>query len=106
MLIQYEGFIVSGSSRSYKFRVIERPGEERQFTINVSLESFRMTSLKFQDGPHICFARLKRELADEAGISPDKTGVKISEQDIQDYINQQNPRKGAHKKARVAVEHA
>lgn len=106
MLIQYEGFIVSGASRSYKFRVIERPGEERQFTINVSLEAFRLTSLKFQDGPHICFARLKRELAGEAENSQAKTGVKISEQDIQEYINQQYPRKGAHKKARVAVAHA
>ena len=30
MLIQYVGFIVSRGSRSYNFRVIDRPGEERE----------------------------------------------------------------------------
>jgi hypothetical protein len=106
MLIQYVGFIVSRGSRSYNFRVIDRPGEEREFTINVALESFRLTALKFQDGPDLCFARLKRELADEAVTPQAKTAVIISEQDIQIYIEHQYPRKGTHKKARVAVEHA
>ena len=106
MLIQYVGFIVSRASRSYNFRVIDRPGEEREFTMNVALESFRLTALKFQDGPDLCFARLKRELADEAVTPHAKTAVSISEQDIQIYIEHQYPRKGAHKKARVAVEHA
>ena len=104
MLIQYLGFIVAQGSRCYNFRVIDRPGDEREFTINVALESFRLTALKFQDGPDLCFTRLKRDLASEAEPPQTNTDVTISEQDIQSYIDQQYPRKGAHKKARVAVE--
>ena len=106
MLIQYVGFNVARGSRCYNFRVIDRPGEEREFTINVALETFRLTSLKFQDGPDLCFARLKRELADDAATPRVKNSVTISEQDIQVYIEHQYPRKGAHKKVRVAAEHA
>lgn len=106
MLIQYLGFIVARNARCYNFRVVDRPGEEREFTIDVALESFRLTTLKFQDGPDLCFTRLKRELSEEAETPHSKTSVTISEQDIQIYIEHQYPRKGTHKKARAAVEPA
>ena len=94
ILIQYEGFIVAGASRTYNFRVIHAPGEERRFTVHVLLGSFRPTRLKFQDGPNICFARLKQELDDETEDSHVNSSLSIGEQDIQSYLERQYPRKG------------
>lgn len=94
VLIQYEGFIVSLGSRTYNFRVICVPGQERRFTVHVSMESFRSTRLKFQDGPNICFGRLKQELADETEDSHAAACMNIGEQDIQTYLERQYPRKG------------
>ena len=102
-LIQYEGFVVAGASRTYNFKVITAPGEARQFTIHVALESFRPTLLKFQDGPNICFARLKQELADETEGSHAKPRMNIGEQDIHDYLERHYPRKGKHKNAPAAA---
>jgi len=93
ILIQYEGFIVAGASRTYNFRVMCVPGEERRFTVHVLLGSFRPTRLKFQDGPNICFARLKKELADETEDSHANPRLNIGEQDIQSYLELQYPRK-------------
>ena len=51
ILIQLEGFTVTSTSRTYNFRVIDEAGESRRFCVQVPLESFRATPLKFQDGP-------------------------------------------------------
>ena len=93
ILIQYNGFVVSPAARTYNFRVICVPGEERRFTVHVLLGSFRPTRLKFQDGPNICFARLKQELADETADSHAHASLNIGEQDIQNYLEHHYPRK-------------
>ena len=105
MLIQYEGFIVALASRTYNFRVVCVPGQERRFTVHVSSESFRLTPLKFQDGPNICFARVKQELGDETEDSHAEPRLLIGEQDIRDYLERYYPRKGKgkHKIAPVAA---
>ena len=94
-LVQYEGFIVSTTSRTYHFRVIDKPGAFRPFHIQIASESFRSTSLKFQDGPNISSERLKQELADETEDSHAKTNMDIGEQDIQSYLERHYPRKGS-----------
>lgn len=86
MNIQYVGFIVAATSRIYSFRVIDAPEETREFTLKVKSEAFRSTPLKFQDGPDICFARLKRELEGETQESPAELNLDIGEQDIQEYL--------------------
>jgi hypothetical protein len=91
VLIQYEGFIVSTHSRIYSFQVIDSPGKSRQFTVTIQLEAFRAAPFKFQDGPDICFARLKRELDGETQDAHAKPHLKIVEQDILQY-SQLHPR--------------
>ncbi|MBI4459345.1 MAG: hypothetical protein HY648_04725 [Acidobacteria bacterium] len=92
-LIQFEGFVVSATSRTYNFRVIEVPEEPRQFSVKVPLESFRAALLKFQDGPPISFERLQEELDGETKESPAKAHLNIDEPHIQLYLERHNPRK-------------
>ena len=61
MYIQYVGFKVAGSSRIYNYDALDI-NEVHKFTVRVQSEAFRPSGLKLQDGPDICFARLKQAL--------------------------------------------
>ena len=92
-LIQYQGLIISPTSRTYNFHVIDAPGESRQFTVQVPSESFRLTPLKFQDGPPISFERLQHEIDRETQESHAEADLNISGQDIQEYLDKHHPHK-------------
>ncbi len=85
MYIQYVGFNVAASSRIYNFDVLN-PKETREFTVQVQSEAFRPARLKLQDGPDICFARLKQELQGETQESRTEAHLDIGERDIQEYL--------------------
>ncbi len=97
MYIQYVGFNVAASSRIYNFDVLD-PKEAREFTVEVRSGAFCSTRLKLQDGPGICFARLKQELQGETQASPVEAHLSIAERDIQEYLEQHYPRKPLAKK--------
>ncbi len=97
MYIQYVGFNVAASSRTYNFDVLD-PKETREFTVKVQSEAFRPARLKVQDGPGICFARLKQELQGETQASRVEAHLNIAERDIQEYLEQHYPRKPLAKK--------
>jgi hypothetical protein len=90
ILIQYEGFTVSPISRTYNFHVIDA-GESRRFTVQVPSELFRLTPLKFQDGPAICFERLQHEI--ESQELHAEAVLNVSASEIQDYLDRQHPPK-------------
>ncbi|MGO9272044.1 MAG: hypothetical protein ACLQOO_17570 [Terriglobia bacterium] len=92
MYIQYVGFNVAASSRVYNFHVIDTPEEAREFTVKVQPEAFRAARLKLQDGPAICFARLKQELQKETPESPARNNLSIEEHDIREYWERNHPR--------------
>jgi len=92
MYIQYVGFSVADSSRTYNFHVIDSPGGAREFTVRVQSEAFRAARLKLQDGPAICFARLTQELQEETPESRARNNLKIEEHDIREYWERQHPR--------------
>lgn len=93
ILVQFEGFTVSTISRTYNFRVIDAPGESRQFSVQVPLESFRATPLKFQDGPLITLERLKQELDRETQESHAEAHLNVGEPDILGYLERHYPPK-------------
>ncbi len=93
MYIQYVGFNVVASSRIYTFRVIDVPKETREFSVKIQSETVRWISLKFQDGPGICFARLQRELEAETNGTPAGQHLRIRDQDIREYLGRLSPRK-------------
>ncbi len=92
MYIQYVGFNVTASSRIYNFDVVDTREEPREFTGNIQSEAFRTARLKLQDGPAICFARLKQELQGETPESRAGTNLSIEERDIREYWEQHHPR--------------
>jgi hypothetical protein len=92
MQIQYVGFEVKATSRVYTFRVLDTLEQARQFTVKVSSDAFCGPALKLQDGPSICFGRLKHELDVETGESRAETHLSIEEQDIREYTDRHYPR--------------
>lgn len=91
--IQYEACVVSTTSRTYNFRVIDSPGQSRQFSVRISSELFRSTLLKYQDGPPISFARLKQEIEGETEALQAKTNLHIAETDIHEFLARHYPPK-------------
>ena len=92
-VIQLVGFTVSTTSRTYNFLVIDASGESRRFAVRVSLESFRATPLKFQDGPLITRERLKQELDRETQELHAEANLNVGEPEIVDYLKKHYPPK-------------
>jgi len=95
--IQYEVCVVSTTSRTYNFRVIDGPGQARQFSVKIPSELFRSTLLKYQDGPPISFERLKQEIAGETQELQAKAHLNIAETDIHEFMERHYPRKNRKK---------
>ena len=91
MYIQYVGFNVAASSRIYDFDVIDT-AEARKFTVKVQCAAFCSARLKLQDGPALCFGRLKQELEGETPEARAEPHLSIEERDIQEYLERQYPR--------------
>ena len=98
MYIQYVGFSEAASSRIYSFDVIST-GETREFTVQVQAEMFRPARLKVQDGPSICFERLRQELQGEKLNLRAPSNLNVGDGDIEEYLERQSPRKLVAKKA-------
>ncbi len=85
MYIQYVGFTVAPSSRIYNFDAVDIK-ETREFTVEVQSGAFRPARLKLQDGPDICFTRLKQELQGETLESRTEAHLNIGERDVLEYL--------------------
>lgn len=91
--IQLKNFVVSQKCRTYSYQVIDPAGEIRQFTVEVSLDLFRTSPLKFQDGPLISRERLLGELEREAAGLLANGQLQVSEPDIRGYMERHYPPK-------------
>jgi hypothetical protein len=88
--IQYVGFDVGAESRVYNFEVIEAK-ESRHFAIEVSSDAFRPLLLRFQDGPDICFALLKKGLEEETDEGRLLNHLLLGEQEVRAYLEARRP---------------
>ena len=98
MYIQYIGFTVAGSSRIYNYDVLDTK-ERRVFSVQVQSETFQPAGLRLQDGPDICFARLKQELEGETQESRAEGHLSIRKRDVAEYLEQHCSRQQLVKKA-------
>jgi hypothetical protein len=92
MYIQYRGFSLESTARTYAYHVIDAPLGTREFTVEVQNDAFRSPPFRIQDGPGICFARLKLELDCETISSPAETHLRITQSDIQGYVEKTYPK--------------
>jgi hypothetical protein len=95
MHIQFAGYDIESNSRIYKFDVVDPPREAREFTVAIESKTSRWGSLKLQDGPGICFERLRHELERETPELRTQSHLRIGEQDVQEYLARQRPQKKA-----------
>ena len=95
MFIQFAGYDIKANSRIYNFDVMDPPREAREFTVQIESDTSRWGSLKLQDGPSICFERLRRALERETPSLRAESRLRIGEQDIQEYLARQHPREKA-----------
>jgi len=86
MYIQYVGFNGTADSRVYGFHVIDAPHQPREFSVGIQSEVFGSSKLRFQDGPDICFARLKQELLEETQDARVEGHLNISDEDVRMYL--------------------
>ena len=93
MYIQYRGFSFDATSRIYSYRVIDPPEGHREFTVDVENDAFRSPPFKIQDGPGICFARLKLELDRETSGFVAENHLSITPGDIQEYVEKTYPKR-------------
>jgi hypothetical protein len=91
--IQQDHLSVSAAARLYSFTVTDEHGVSRHFNVNVPLESFRSTPLKFQDGPLLSRECLEQHLATETDALPAATNLNVSAVEIRNYLDKHYPRK-------------
>lgn len=92
MYIQYFGFSIEATSRVYAYHVIDPPQGSREFTVEIETNALHLPPLRIQDGPGMCYARLKEELEHETGERPAETCLHITEGDIQKYVERTYPK--------------
>ena len=88
-----KGCAVSDRCRTYSYEVVDPSGDARGFTVEVSLELFNSSPIKFQDGPLISRERLLEALAAETEDLRAETKLDISEPDIRGYMERHYPPK-------------
>jgi len=91
--IQLKGLVVSESCRTYSFQVIDPSGDTRQFIVEVSLDLFTTSPLKFQDGPLISRELLLETLDAETPDGLANSKLTVSEPDIRGYMERHYPPK-------------
>ena len=92
MYIQYRGFSPGATSRIYAYQVVDPPQGTRDFTVSVQNDAFHSPPFRIQDGPGICYARLKEELDRETSEFPAEPHIGITPSDIQEYVEKTYPK--------------
>ena len=81
--IRYLGFECTGEGRAYRLRV-DGTGDPRLFTVTIPNAAFEARKARFQDAPELCFARLQRELLQNAEL-PDGLELAITPTELDEY---------------------
>ena len=91
--VQMKGLVVSDNCRTYSYHVIDTSGDTRQFSVEVPLNLFTSSPLKFQDGPLITRELLVNALNAETPDVLTNGKLNVSEHDIHGYMERHYPPK-------------
>jgi hypothetical protein len=91
ILVQFVKFQAKTLVREYIFSVKEASGDPREFILTISNEAFNTRRVRYQDGPDVCSAKLRQELA-AYGNNPPETHYLITDADLEDYRSSHAPR--------------
>jgi hypothetical protein len=84
-VVRYMGFRATPRGREYTLSVADVEAS-REFVLLISHQAFAEREARFQDGPDVCSAKLRRELAADPDLPPGE-GIKVTAQDLLDYRN-------------------
>ena len=96
--LQYVGFRSTAAGREYTLRV-SGPEEPCQYTVSIPHAAFAAHRARYQDAPDICFHKLTRELAANAGLAPGHP-LAVSDAELAEYRESQT-KKGPERRARA-----
>lgn len=91
VIIQFMGFESKATVREYTFTVRENSAELRDYTLTIPNEAFNTRRVSYQDGPDVCSAKLRSELAAN-GNHLVETRLQISDLDLENYRAAHAPR--------------
>jgi len=81
--IRYLGFDCTSEGRAYRLRV-DGTGDPRLVTVTIPNAAFEARKARFQDAPELCFARLQKELLENAEL-PDGLVLAITATELDQY---------------------
>jgi hypothetical protein len=84
-IVRYVGFRSTPSGRRYTLAVSDVLAS-REFVLFISHQAFADHQTRFQDGPDVCSAKLRRELALDPDLVPGED-ITLTSQDLLDYRN-------------------
>lgn len=82
LLVQYVGFHDTPAGREYVL-LAQLGAKSRRYTVWIAQAVFTKRQALLQDGPDICFQKLRRELADSELVGTARIGV--TESDLTHY---------------------
>ena len=93
MFIQFLGYQPRLNNRTYSFRVIAPPTQQREFTMSIEKQSLTDGSFKCQDMPDLCYSKLKEDLALETAENLLPLQMTITDTDLRLYTEKHYPAK-------------
>lgn len=88
--LQYVGFRTTAAGREYTL-CASGGLEPRMFVVLIPSEAFASHTARFQDGPDLCFRRLRRELTDDPDLLPG-AGLVLTTEELLDYVQGSVPK--------------
>ena len=104
ILVQFVRFESKASVREYTFMVKEASADAREFILTIANEAFNARRVRYQDGPDVCSAKLRQELATYANHPPE-THYLITDADLEDYRSSHAPRSARHSFSKLREEY-
>ena len=91
MQIQYLGFRSKERGRDYSYLVIDKKSADREFTFSVSNRALAERRVRYQDVAGICYQKLQKALELETVEQPLPRRSIISDQELNEYQERNNP---------------
>ena len=93
ILIQYVGFESKASNREYAYRVVDPLAGTREIVFTISNQAFLEKLVRYQDGPEVCYLKLRRELEAESTEAPLRKRSAVSDAELGEYRATHRPAK-------------
>jgi hypothetical protein len=89
--VEYLDFTAGEVAREYHLRV-RRGTESHEVTILIPNEAFLSGRVRYQDGPDVCFLKIRKELTEGGEGSVPARMLRMSDQELDEYKVSHTPK--------------